>query len=98
MQLNFSLLLVCVKSSSSFTLLMAVSWHFVKLHIGQNVGQSPDFREGFDVAVARAVAELRILGLFSVYYLTSYQLIYSNMRLLFSRVVFEHPTLFFFKF
>lgn len=68
---------------------MAVSWLFVKLCIGQNVGQSPDFREGFDVAVARAVAELRILGLFSVYYLTLYQFIYSNMRLLFSRVIFE---------
>jgi 16S rRNA (guanine527-N7)-methyltransferase len=46
---------------------MMVSCHFMKLRIGQNVGQSPDFREGFDVAVARAVAELRILGLHSAF-------------------------------
>lgn len=31
--------------------------------IGQNAGQNVDFREVYDVAVARAVAELRILGL-----------------------------------
>lgn len=54
---------------------MTFSWHFMKLHIGQNVGQSPDFREGFDVAMARAVAELRILGLLSLYYLNLYWLI-----------------------
>ncbi|XP_015693526.2 ribosomal RNA small subunit methyltransferase G [Oryza brachyantha] len=28
----------------------------------ENVGQSPDFREAFDVAVARAVAELKVLA------------------------------------
>uniref|UniRef100_A0A0E0DZQ0 Ribosomal RNA small subunit methyltransferase G n=1 Tax=Oryza meridionalis TaxID=40149 RepID=A0A0E0DZQ0_9ORYZ len=28
----------------------------------QNVGQSPDFREAFDIAVARAVAELKVLA------------------------------------
>uniref|UniRef100_A0A0D9WNS0 Ribosomal RNA small subunit methyltransferase G n=1 Tax=Leersia perrieri TaxID=77586 RepID=A0A0D9WNS0_9ORYZ len=28
----------------------------------ENVGQSPDFRESFDVAVARAVAELKVLA------------------------------------
>ncbi|RZR94361.1 hypothetical protein BHM03_00023044 [Ensete ventricosum] len=30
--------------------------------VGQNVGQSIDYRELFDVAVARAVAEMRTLG------------------------------------
>ncbi|KAM0823760.1 hypothetical protein ACQ4PT_070656 [Festuca glaucescens] len=30
--------------------------------IGQNVGQSDDFREAFDVAAARAVAELKVLA------------------------------------
>lgn len=32
------------------------------LCIGQNVGQNLDFRENFDIAVARAVAEMRVLG------------------------------------
>jgi len=32
------------------------------LVIGQNLGQNVSFREKFDVAVARAVAEMRILG------------------------------------
>lgn len=31
--------------------------------IGQNAGQCLDFRESFDVAVARAVAEMRVLGM-----------------------------------
>lgn len=30
--------------------------------IGQNVGQGSEYRESFDVAVARAVAEMRTLG------------------------------------
>lgn len=30
--------------------------------IGQNLGQDVCFREKYDVAVARAVAEMRILG------------------------------------
>lgn len=30
--------------------------------IGQNFGQTLEFRESFDIAVARAVAELRVLG------------------------------------
>lgn len=34
----------------------------VHIFIGQNIGQNPGFREIFDVAVARAVAEMRILG------------------------------------
>lgn len=34
----------------------------LNLCIGQNLGQNLDFREGFDVAVARAVAEMRVLG------------------------------------
>lgn len=32
------------------------------LFMGQNLGQNIGFREVFDVAVARAVAEMRILG------------------------------------
>lgn len=32
--------------------------------IGQEVGQNLEFREVFDVTVARAVAEMRILGTF----------------------------------
>jgi hypothetical protein len=32
------------------------------LAIGQNFGKKVSFREKFDVAVARAVAEMRILG------------------------------------
>lgn len=32
------------------------------LVIGQNLGQDQRFREKFDVAVARAVAEMRVLG------------------------------------
>lgn len=35
--------------------------------IGQNLGHSPMFREQFDVAVARAVAEMRILGTIKAY-------------------------------
>lgn len=31
-------------------------------HVQQSIGQSIEFREAFDVAVARAVAELRVLG------------------------------------
>jgi len=31
--------------------------------VGQKVGQCLEFRELFDVAVARAVAEMRILGI-----------------------------------
>lgn len=38
--------------------------------VGQNVGQNLDFREHFDIAVARAVAEMRILGM--ILYLLSY--------------------------
>lgn len=34
------------------------------LFMGQNLGQNIGFREVFDVAVARAVAEMRILGNF----------------------------------
>lgn len=34
----------------------------VHFFIGQNFGQNPGFREIFDVAVARAVAEMRVLG------------------------------------
>lgn len=44
--------------------------HLVPVHahirsdlcIGQNAGQNLDFRENFDIAVARAVAEMRVLG------------------------------------
>lgn len=36
--------------------------HITNLVIGQNLGQDLCFREQFDVAVARAVAEMRILG------------------------------------
>jgi hypothetical protein len=36
--------------------------HIKNLVIGQNLGQDLCFREKFDVAVARAVAEMRILG------------------------------------
>lgn len=36
--------------------------HIANLVIGQNLGQDLCFREKFDVAVARAVAEMRILG------------------------------------
>lgn len=32
------------------------------LCIGQNLGQNLVFREKFDIAVARAVAEMRVLG------------------------------------
>ena len=32
------------------------------LVIGQNLGQSQLYREQFDVAIARAVAEMRVLG------------------------------------
>lgn len=32
------------------------------MSIGQSVGQCAEFRELFDVVVARAVAEMRILG------------------------------------
>lgn len=48
------------------------------LFIGQDLGQSHLFREQFDVAVARAVAEMRVLGnhkillfsFFSLYFFT----------------------------
>lgn len=33
--------------------------------IGQDVGQNIEFREVFDVSVARAVAEMRILGIYN---------------------------------
>lgn len=36
--------------------------YIANLVIGQNLGQSPCFREKYDVAVARAVAEMRVLG------------------------------------
>lgn len=36
--------------------------YIANLVIGQNLGQSTCFREKFDVAVARAVAEMRVLG------------------------------------
>lgn len=36
--------------------------NIVYVVIGQDVGQNLDFREVFDVAVARAVAEMRVLG------------------------------------
>lgn len=32
--------------------------------MAQNLGQNIDFREGFDIAVARAVAEMRVLGMY----------------------------------
>lgn len=35
------------------------------LFLGQDVGQNLEFREVFDVAVARAVAEMRILGTYN---------------------------------
>jgi len=36
--------------------------HILNFGIGQKLGQDVSFRESFDVAVARAVAEMRILG------------------------------------
>lgn len=33
--------------------------------IGQDMGQNVEFREVFDVTVARAVAEMRILGIYN---------------------------------
>lgn len=41
-------------------LLLAKS--FATFVIEQNLGQNVSFREQFDVAVARAVAEMRVLG------------------------------------
>lgn len=43
------------------------------LVIGQNLGQNLGFREVFDVAVARAVAEMRILGFWIVFHLGFFQ-------------------------
>lgn len=43
--------------------------HSQTVVIEQNLGQDSDFREKFDVAVARAVAEMRVLG---NYMITSY--------------------------
>lgn len=37
-------------------------FHILNLAIGQSLGKNASFREQFDVAVARAVAEMRILG------------------------------------
>ena len=39
------------------------------LFMGQNLGQDVGFREVFDVAVARAVAEMRILGIYQYTFL-----------------------------
>lgn len=36
--------------------------HILNFGLGQKLGQDVSFRESFDVAVARAVAEMRILG------------------------------------
>ena len=44
--------------------------HSLTVVIGQNLGQDSDFRETFDVAVARAVAEMRVLGNYDM--VTSY--------------------------
>lgn len=41
------------------------------LCIGQSLGQDPCFREQFDVAVARAVAEMRILGKLTISWFNS---------------------------
>lgn len=50
--------------------------HSSTVVIGQNLGQDSDFREKFDVAVARAVAEMRVLG--------NYDMITSYIEILFS--------------
>lgn len=58
--------------------LILCSWvfaHSLILVIGQNLGRNVSFREKFDVAVARAVAEMRILGNYNnflLYYLTCF--------------------------
>lgn len=38
----------------------------VHIFVGQNFGQNSGFREIFDVAVARAVAEMRVLGKYNI--------------------------------
>lgn len=44
--------------------------HSSTIVIGQKLGQDSNFRERFDVAVARAVAEMKVLG--DYHMLTSY--------------------------
>ena len=38
--------------------------NILNIVIGQDVGQNIEFREVFDVSVARAVAEMRVLGMY----------------------------------
>ncbi|XP_026434009.1 uncharacterized protein LOC113331514 isoform X1 [Papaver somniferum] len=47
-------------SGSLFSFIL--SYHISYLDIGQSAGHSPECREVFDVAVARAVAEMRVLA------------------------------------
>ena len=35
---------------------------YIMIFVGQAAGQNLDYRENFDIAVARAVAEMRVLG------------------------------------
>ncbi|RRT37968.1 hypothetical protein B296_00055107, partial [Ensete ventricosum] len=66
------ILAIACPSNHSATLLFLCHLLTIKLYMflldsynGQNVGQSIDYRELFDVAVARAVAEMRTLAFFN---------------------------------
>lgn len=62
---SLSLSVIFLKISAIVSMIHGIT---LNLCIGQNSGQNIEFREVFDVAVARAVAEMRILGIYRYFF------------------------------